>query len=524
MIAQDGATAARAFPVPAWPESSARAPQARSPATVGNSPGPLVSSGSPRHQGMAAPPGRASQISPRVFAGLIRIAEFSLLAALGFLIAYAYVAEFFRQYAAALSLTSLAAVTLFQALGLYSIPSLASLHRQLPRLISGWMATLALLLCAVFFVKAGAEFSRAWLALWCMTGIVCLLAFRASVAAIARHRLGAGSLTRRAVVYGAGQSCEGLLSALESGPDSDIKICGVFDDRSDDRSGQGVAGYPKLGDLAALLRYCRSMHIDLLIVALPLSAERRVLDIIKQLWVLPVDIRLAAQTSELRFRPRAYSFIGSVPLLDIIDKPITDWDVVIKRVFDLAGAALALVTLAPVMALVALAIKLDSRGPVLFRQKRYGFNNELIEVLKFRSMYADQADAGARQLVSKGDARVTRVGRFIRKTSLDELPQLCNVLRGELSLVGPRPHALQAKAADALYHDVVDGYFARHKVKPGITGWAQVSGWRGETDTPEKIQKRVEHDLYYIDNWSVLFDLYILLRTPLALLSTNNAY
>lgn len=196
----------------------------------------------------------------------------------------------------------------------------------------------------------------------------------------------------------------------------------------------------------------------------------------------------------------------------------------IKRVFDLAGAALALVALAPVMALVALAIKLDSRGPVLFRQKRYGFNNELIEVLKFRSMYADQADAGARQLVSKGDARVTRVGRFIRKTSLDELPQLCNVLRGELSLVGPRPHALQAKAADALYHDVVDGYFARHKVKPGITGWAQVSGWRGETDTPEKIQKRVEHDLYYIDNWSVLFDLYILLRTPLALLSTNNAY
>ena len=192
-------------------------------------------------------------------------------------------AEFFRQYAAALSLTSLAAVTLFQALGLYSIPALASLHRQLPRLISGWMATLALLLCAVFFVKAGAEFSRAWLALWCMTGIVCLLAFRAGVAAIARHRLRAGSLTRRAVVYGAGQSCEGLLSALESGPDSDIKICGVFDDRSDDRSGQGVAGYPKLGDLAALLRYCRSMHIDLLIVALPLSAERRVLDIIKQL-------------------------------------------------------------------------------------------------------------------------------------------------------------------------------------------------------------------------------------------------
>ncbi len=176
------------------------------------------------------------------------------------------------------------------------------------------------------------------------------------------------------------------------------------------------------------------------------------------------------------------------------------------------------------MALVALAIKLDSKGPVLFRQKRYGFNNELIEVFKFRSMYVDQTDANAAKLVTKDDPRVTRVGRFIRKTSLDELPQLFNVLKGELSLVGPRPHALQAKAADRLYQDVVDGYFARHRVKPGITGWAQINGWRGETDTREKIQKRVEHDLYYIENWSVLFDLYILLKTPFALLRGENAY
>ena len=162
---------------------------------------------------------------------------------------------------------------------------------------------------------------------------------------------------------------------------------------------------------------------------------------------------------------------------------------------------------------------------MLFRQKRYGFNNELIEVYKFRSMYVDQADANAAKLVTKDDPRVTRVGRFIRKTSLDELPQLFNVVfKGNLSLVGPRPHALQAKAADRLYDDVVDGYFARHRVKPGITGWAQINGWRGETDTAEKIQHRVEHDLYYIENWSVLFDLYILAMTPFRLLQTENAY
>jgi len=178
-----------------------------------------------------------------------------------------------------------------------------------------------------------------------------------------------------------------------------------------------------------------------------------------------------------------------------------------------------------VMAVVAIAIRLDSRGPVLFKQKRYGFNNELIEVFKFRSMYVEATDANAAKLVTKGDPRVTRVGRFIRKTSLDELPQLFNVvLKGNLSLVGPRPHAVHAKAVDRLYDEAVDGYFARHRVKPGITGWAQINGWRGETDNDEKIQRRVEHDLYYIENWSLMFDFLILAKTPLALLKSENAY
>ena len=215
--------------------------------------------------------------------------------------------------------------------------------------------------------------------------------------------------------------------------------------------------------------------------------------------------------TKLRLRPRSYSYLGSVPVLDVFDRPIADWDVVVKALFDRCVGLLMLIALSPMMLAVALAVRLTSRGPVLFRQKRHGFNNELIEVFKFRSMYVDQCDAGAARMVTSGDPRVTPVGRFIRKTSLDELPQLFNVLKGDLSLVGPRPHALQAKAANTLYDQVVDGYFARHKVKPGITGWAQVNGWRGETDTREKIQRRVEHDLYYIENWSVLLDLQILL-------------
>src|SRR6185503_19818700 len=228
---------------------------------------------------------------------------------------------------------------------------------------------------------------------------------------------------------------------------------------------------------------------------------------------------------KLRFRPRAYSYLGNVPVIDVVDPPITDWDVVMKWLFDKAIGGLTLLALSPLMALVALLIKFDSPGPVFFRQRRHGFNNENIEVFKFRSLYTDKTDHDARKSVTKDDPRVTRVGRFIRKTSIDELPQLFNVVfKGNLSLVGPRPHAVHAKAENRVYDEAVDDYFARHRVKPGITGWAQINGWRGETDTQEKIQRRVEHDLYYIENWSVLFDLYILLKTPFALLKTENAY
>jgi exopolysaccharide biosynthesis polyprenyl glycosylphosphotransferase len=246
---------------------------------------------------------------------------------------------------------------------------------------------------------------------------------------------------------------------------------------------------------------------------------------LKKLWVLPLDIRLAAHSNKLRFRPRSYSYIGNVPVLDIFDRPIADWDVVMKWLFDKIVGSLLLLCAAPVMLLIALAVKLDSKGPVFFKQRRYGFNNELVEVYKFRSLYAEATDATASTLVTKGDPRVTRVGRFLRRSSLDELPQLFNVVvTGNLSLVGPRPHAVHAKAEDHLYDEAVDGYFARHRVKPGITGWAQINGWRGETDSREKILRRVEHDLFYIENWSILFDLYILARTPLALIHGKGAY
>ena len=192
--------------------------------------------------------------------------------------------------------------------------------------------------------------------------------------------------------------------------------------------------------------------------------------------------------------------------------------------FDAVVALALIVILSPLLALIALGVKLSSRGPVLFRQVRFGFNNERFEVVKFRSMYSELCDPAAEKLVTRNDSRVTPFGAFMRRTSLDELPQLFNVLRGELSLVGPRPHAVKGKAAGMVYEQVVEGYFARHRVKPGITGWAQINGWRGETDTIEKIEQRVARDLYYIENWSVWLDIRILLLTPFAVLFGKNAF
>jgi Undecaprenyl-phosphate glucose phosphotransferase len=466
--------------------------------------------------------------SPIVVAGAVRAIEIALVAAVGFLLYVAYVVPtdgFNRYYFAAIAGISLLALLAFQAADIYQIQAFRGHEKQYMRLASAWSVVFLLAIMVSFFAKAGDQFSRVWLGSYYVVGLIALLAFRRSLFLLVRHWTRQGRLDRRTVVVGAGDSGEALISAVSGQRDSDVHVIGVFDDRGDERSSQMCEGVPKLGTVDDLVEFARQTRVDLVIFSLPISAESRILQMLKKLWVLPVDIRLSAHTNKLRFRPRSYSYIGNVPVLDIFDRPIADWDVVMKWLFDKIVGTLALIVLSPVMLAVAIAVKLDSRGPVLFKQRRHGFNNEVVEVYKFRSMYADQADPAAKKLVTKNDPRVTRVGRFIRRTSLDELPQLFNVVfTGNLSLVGPRPHAVNAKAENYLYDEAVDGYFARHRVKPGITGWAQINGWRGETDSKEKIQRRVEHDLYYIENWSIPFDIYILARTPFALLKSEGAY
>jgi len=471
---------------------------------------------------------KTSLVSMVVIRGAVRAIDVAIVAVIGLAVALFYVDEpeilANPYYMAGIPLTAAGTMIGFDIFGLYSRASFSSFIRQMPRVVLAWTIAFALLIAGAFFLKAGHEFSRVWLVSWYAAGLFALLGGRIAVAATVRHWTRQGRLFRRAAIYGGGPISEKMIADLERDSDSDIRITGIFDDRGDDRVERIIAGYPRVGGLKQLVSFARNSRLDMVIVALPITAEKRLIEVTRALAVLPAEVKVPAGASQLRFTTGTYSHIGNVAMIDLLEKPIADWGAVAKCIFDKVVGTLALLALAPLMLLVAAAIKLDSRGPALFRQKRYGFNNELIEVFKFRSMYTDRCDANASKLVTKDDPRVTRVGRFIRKTSIDELPQLFNVILGNLSLVGPRPHALEAKAAGDLYDQVVDGYFARHKVKPGITGWAQINGWRGETDTPDKILKRVECDIYYIENWSLLLDAYILLKTPFALLKSENAY
>ncbi|WP_377295538.1 undecaprenyl-phosphate glucose phosphotransferase [Rhizobium sp. SGZ-381] len=466
---------------------------------------------------------RQTATAPALLIGQIRLLEFLLLLALNLAMGLVFGEETFLMHAGLSAGCAGLTILLLQITDAYQIPSLRAAGRMTRRIVAAWSIGFLVPLAGVWLGLAGA-FPSTFLAIWYGAGLLLLLALRRLMAFAIRHWARNGTMERRAVIVGGGKPARDLVRALERQADNDIRICGIFDDRGDDRSPDVVAGYPKLGTFAELVEFARLARIDMLIIALPATAEERILQLARMLWVLPVDIRLAAHASQLRFRPRAYSRIGTVPMLDMFDKPLRDWDEVAKRIFDIGFSLLALALAWPIMLAAAIAVKASSKGPVLFVQKRHGFNNEVINVLKFRSMYTEMSDPTAKRAVTKNDPRVTPVGRFLRKSSLDELPQFFNVLRGELSLVGPRPHAVHAQTGDRRYVDVVESYFARHRVKPGVTGWAQINGLRGELDSDDKIRARTAFDLDYIENWSLLFDLKILFLTPIRLLNTDNAY
>jgi Undecaprenyl-phosphate glucose phosphotransferase len=413
-------------------------------------------------------------------------------------------------------------LNIFHFSGLYHFKKLADAEYQIGHLIPAVCGLFLAVLAILYLTKLSTVYSRAWMVMWFMLTVGGLVTVRMLMWPIARTLIQQGHLARRVAVVGNGLPAERLISYLASLPDTHIQFLGMFDARASARD-EPVARQ-SCGTIDDLFQLARVQDIDSIIVVMPRVSEERLSAILRKLKPLPVDIRLCRDTLEYCLPQSSYEFCGLIPLLRLYDKPVSGWGLLAKTIEDKVLSALLLVLLIPLMLCIAALIKIDSPGPVLFKQRRYGFNNRLITVWKFRTMYADQADATAERQTTRDDPRVTRFGNFLRRMSLDELPQLINVMLGDMSVVGPRPHAVATKAAGELFEDVVDEYAARHRVKPGVTGWAQVNGWRGETDTVEKVRQRVKHDLYYIDNWSILFDLKILLMTVYVVLKRNNAY
>jgi Undecaprenyl-phosphate glucose phosphotransferase len=336
-------------------------------------------------------------------------------------------------------------------------------------------------------------------------------------------------LAKRIVVYGGGEhGGRFIIDAAARWPNR-LFIRGYFDDRTEILRGS-IAGVACLGNSEQLIDYVRREPIDEIVIALPWSADLRILELLRRFRHLPVPVRLAPDLimlSAMELPPQMDSFYT----LAIRERPLSEWNLLVKSLFDRVLASFLLLLVMPTMGVIACLIKLDSPGPVFFRQKRLGFNNRPFNVMKFRTMtHGETQQDGVRQ-ARRGDGRVTRIGRFLRRSSLDELPQLFNVLRGEMSLVGPRPHPMWVHANE-LWPDqgerpldaIFSEYASRHRMKPGITGWAQVCGYRGETETPDKMAKRVEHDIFYIDHWSLWLDIRILARTVITAVTDRNAY
>jgi Undecaprenyl-phosphate glucose phosphotransferase len=420
-------------------------------------------------------------------------------------------------------LAALLTANIFPFFGLYDERYWRNWFRQLTRPLLAWAVVGACLIVATYIAKVSTDFSRGWVIVWFIAGYIGFVLVRLVLGMLLARWSEIGRMTKAVAVVGAGKVGERLIEHLRRLPHRELVIVGVYDD-APPADGAPVAGVEYRGTVETLLNDARRQRVDLIAVALPWSDEERIVGIFKRLWTLPVDIRLAPDMIGYQLTHCSFGTLGDVPVLNVFDRPLSDEKQLLKRLEDFGLASLMLLLFSPLMLLIALSIKLTSRGPVLFRQPRSGFNNQMIDVYKFRTMRIHQPAPGELVQARPNDPRLTPIGGFLRRTSLDELPQLLNVLNGSMSLVGPRPHASGTRAANVLFEEAVAEYAARHRVKPGLTGWAQVNGWRGETDTLEKIQRRVEHDLFYIENWSLRFDFKIILMTVAEVLRRRNAW
>ena len=387
--------------------------------------------------------------------------------------------------------------------------------------IFAWTTTCLVLLALGRFSMYSSEISGPALLYWFVATPVFALSARTGIRTLIAFLTRRGINTRKFAVVGMNQLGSNLVNSVEATPELGLNFLGFYDDRPTDRLESGaVANHANLGKFADLVEHAKKGEVEVVFISLPLRAEDRIRDVIQKLQDTTASVYIVPDLFVYQMLNARWTDIQGLPVVSVSENPFYGVDGMLKRVFDIALALVALGLAAIPMLLVALAVKLTSRGPILFKQKRYGLDGKEISVWKFRSMTTTENGAKVVQ-AQKNDARITKVGGFIRKTSLDELPQLINVLMGTMSLVGPRPHA---NAHNEFYRKEIDGYMMRHKVKPGITGLAQVNGCRGETETIDKMEKRVFFDHQYIREWTIWLDLKILFKTIWVVLKRENAY
>ena len=463
----------------------------------------------------------SSQVLPGLVVILDSIAILSI-AIVSYVLIIGGVTENTDLYFAAATFVWLVTLLLMNFAGLHQFDAILRPLAILDKIILSFATTFLFLLAAAFSIKVSESFSRLWVAGFATTACFATLGVRLGVAHIMKRLSYLRMFTRNVVVAGSGEQAETLLAYMEKSPSRFITVLGLFSDNSP-HSKSCFDGIPILGGLDDVDAYVRANAIDDVIIALPWSTDQKILAMVNKLRELPVNVYLSTDLIGFRLQLRQPpDHFGAMPLVEITGRPLAGWGTLRKAALDYGLGLILILPLLPVMALIAIAIKLDSKGPVLFRQKRHGFVSRVFDIYKFRTMRQEtNSDAGKTVQATRDDPRITRVGRLLRRLSLDELPQLFNVLNGTMSLVGPRPHAIDHNEE---FSQTIRGYFARHRVKPGITGWAQVNGLRGETKTVDAIEARVKHDIYYVENWSLLFDLQILAATAIICLTGRNAH
>jgi putative colanic acid biosynthesis UDP-glucose lipid carrier transferase len=394
----------------------------------------------------------------------------------------------------------------------YSIRAIGRVVAQSAKVSAAWVGAFLSVVALTWAAGQPEEFLDARGALWLVAAWAYLLATRYA----AYLRISAwqreGRLARDIAVLGSGPAAAALAERLSS--KREVNVVGVFVE-----GGQPTAPVAGDGDGDLLASLAKAGKVDGVVLALPWTSSLPLNRAIGRFSAFQVDVMVDPGVSGIDYAESGS--IAGIPTLTVQRRPLSGWGAPIKRVEDVLIASLLLALLTPMLLAIALMVKMNSPGPVLFRQERYGFNGNRIAVFKFRSMYHDPNPDPTVPQARRNDPRVTRVGAFLRRTSLDELPQLINVLRGEMSLVGPRPHAA---AHDEKYAKAIDGYLGRHRMKPGITGWAQVNGCRGSTETTEQMRRRLQYDIAYIASWSLLLDIKILLMTGPAVILGTNAY